>query len=58
MSIEISVTVKSTNHGGEIVFTKTADSSNGLGSFDSDFVRKNGPGLVEEIARQLDNLTG
>lgn len=55
--LKITVTVESTNHISEIVFTNTQDCHGGDPSNDGRDVRTFGPGMVEAIARQLDKLT-
>jgi two-component sensor histidine kinase len=55
--LQITVTVKSTNHADETVITKTADNHGGGNpAFDAEETREIGHRLVEHIAGQLDKL--
>ena len=56
MAIEITITVKSTNHSDEMVITKTWDTGASNPAMDGSIVRKQGNALAEHVAGQLDKL--
>lgn len=56
MAIEITITVRTTNHSDDTVITKTWDTGASNPAMDGSIVRKQGNALAEHIAGQLDKL--
>lgn len=56
MPIEITVTVKSTNHGDDMVITKTYASNAGNPRFDGSVVREKAGAIVDHIATRLESM--